>query len=239
MSERVVERIEVDNLSPDEWRTIAERCPQEVREQYPKVDDCIRQALERQVWPDDLTKQEAVWSDSDDVPQFVKTFVSFVLDETNVLHDSFDGIPAAAGRKIHDLFEEKLTQPQGWSLRSIQQDLMKEFPEMPEKQAETITRMEVGAVLNEAREIAYESREDEREYVFDWTGPNDSRNTKICEEIRNEVESRGGAVPMDELKDILYEKARKYRDRGGTPDRADNWMPHYGCRHTLTRRVQT
>lgn len=238
MSERVVKRVEVDNLSPEAWRTIAERCPQEVRNNYPRVDDCIQQAIESQVWPDDLSKQEAVWADSSDVPQFIKSFVSFVLDETDVLHDSFDGIPQAAGRKIHDLFKEKLTQPQGWSLKSIQDDLEDEFPEMDERQAETITRMEVGAVLNESREVAYESRDDDEEYVYDWTGPSDSRRTKICEEIEKEVENRGGAVPMDELKDILHEKARKYRDKGGTPRRVDNWMPHYGCRHTFTRRVQ-
>lgn len=239
MAERLVKRIDVENLSPDDWRTLAENCPAEVRANYDQVDDQICEAIKDQIWPDDLEKADAVWGDSDDVPNFIKEFVGFVLKETDVLHDNFDGIPMAAGRKIHDLFEEKLTQPQGWSLRSIKQDLMKEFPNMPESQAETITRMEVGAVLNEAREVAYESRDDSERYKYDWIGPDDSRTTKVCEEITKEVESRGGSVPMDELKSILKEKAKKYQDRGGTPRRVDDWMPHYGCRHTFVRRVAT
>jgi len=108
------------------------------------------------------------------------------------------------------------------------------------KQAETIARNETAAIMNTAREEAYKSRPDEKEYKYYWSNPQDHRTTDLCNEIIEEVDSQGGAVDMPTLKDILYDKADKYKndpDNGGTPQRVDEWLPHFACRSTFIREI--
>jgi len=61
----------------------------------------------------------------------------------------------------------------------------------------------------------------------EWMVTEDS--SPICRETADEIEERGEAVPAEELQSILREKARKYKDEGGTPERMDHWVPHKKC----------
>lgn len=184
---------------------------------------------------EDLSKAPNMWRGDDNVPDFVKELISFVLDTRDVIWDDVKGLPHDAGLRIKEILEENLTQPQGWSIDSLTEDFEEEL-RIEEDKARDIARQESGAVLNTTREVSYEATEADDEFVFYWSGADDSRTTEMCEEIKSEIESRGGAVPMDELKSILDTVSRKYEY--GTPERVDDWIPHWKCRHTLVRDVQ-
>ena len=211
------------------------------KEEYEAVDDALRRAHERVAWfdGDDLSKAPPAWDSDEDLPEYVVEAIREVIGE-GVLWDEFDDYSRQAARAIHNSLEDNLTQPQGWSVSSIVDDLREMYSGMAEEKALNIVQTELAAVFNSARERAYEKRPDSRDYVFYWGGPDDHRTTKICEEVKEEVEDRGGAVPMAQLRSILREKARKYQNtrEGGTPERVDSWVPHYRCRHSLIRDVK-
>jgi hypothetical protein len=102
---------------------------------------------------------------------------------------------------------------------------------MSQDRAEIIARQEVAAVLNKARAIAYQARPDSDQFVFGWVGPDDMDTTEICDSVKEAIEDEGGAVTLKKLQEILRREARQYEY--GTPERIDEFVPHYQCRHTL------
>lgn len=196
---------------------------------------------ERLVWwnGDDLSKAPPAWPSDDEVPEFVKEAILSVIDD-GAMWDEFAGYSSQAAAAIHNSLEEKVTQPQGWSIGSIVDDLLELYSGLGKERALTIARTEVGAIMNRARQEAYEQRDDSDDYVYYWQGPGDHRTTDVCKEIKEEVDARGGHVPLEELRSILRTKARKYENtaQGGTPERVSEWVPHYQCRHTFIRDVR-
>lgn len=208
---------------------------------YPEVDDALFQMQERLVWwsGEDLSKAPPVWDSDDDVPQMVIDLIHSVVDGSVVWND-FAGYSQQAAEAVQNSLEENLAQPQGWSIESLVRDLRDMYSGMAVEQALNIARTETAAILNSAREDAYKEREDADEYVYYWQGPTDHRTTAVCREIKQEVERRGGNVPLPELRNILRAKAQKYENtaEGGTPERVDEFVPHYQCRHTFIRDVK-
>lgn len=215
---------------------------------YETCDDALKAAHESLVqWNADkrlsefdISKAPGVWESQDQVPDWVlETLKEMIRSGDAIWHGGYEKLPPSAEAEIQKVLEDKLTQPQGWSLDSLLRDLKDHYPDVEDDYLLTILRNETSAVLNTARERAYEEREDAEEYVFDWIGPNDWRTTDTCLAIEEEIEDRGGAVPMEELREILYQKALEHSDDEGTPNRVDDWMPHHQCRRTFTRRVQS
>lgn len=208
---------------------------------YEYADDFMRDMHKRLAeWDgDDLSKAPMAWPADEQVPEFVKEVIRQVI-QNDVVWDDFSGYTRQAARAIQNSLRDNLTQPQGWSIESLVRDLQSIYPGMDDEQAHNIARTETSAVLNSAREEAYKKRPQAANYVYYWSGPADHRRTDVCKEIVNEVESRGGSVPMNELRSILRSKARKYEntDQGGTPERVSEWCPHYQCRHTFVRDVK-
>ncbi|AGM11967.1 gpF-like protein [Haloarcula californiae tailed virus 1] len=211
---------------------------------FDDVDELMFNAFRRTVWwePDDgedFSKAPDMWRSDDYVPEFVKEFIREVI-KNGVIYDQFKDVPKAAIIKIEEIFRDSLTQPQGWSVHSLASDLEDEFPGLSMSQAQTIARNETAAIMNTAREEAYKSRPDEEEYEYYWSNPQDHRTTDVCNEIIEEIDNQGGAVDLPTLKDILMDKARKYKDdpeNGGTPGRVGEWLPHFECRSTFVREV--
>lgn len=217
-----------------------------------RLDDALLEAYQKSVWwaiEEDqsslnLQKAPAVWDSMGELGEFIREKIREIVQRPGVVYDRFERAddPQAA-QKVRDALEAELTDPQGWTLGEVAQRI-EEALDVPQATALDYARNEVAPVLNTAREEGYEEYAEELghdpdEYVFDWVGPDDHRTTDICREIKEEIESRGGAVPMDELKEILRKKARKYIDDGGTPNRVEEFLPHFECRHTFTRRVQS
>lgn len=240
LGEEALSRLDAQGDAAEKWAAAAtDRLLGKSR--YEKTDDALAGMHERLVqWDgDDLSKAPAAWPSDDEVPEYVKEYVEDAID-SGVGWDEFAGYSRQTADAIHDTFEEKLTQPQGWSVGSIVDDLQEKYSAMDDSQALNIVQTELSVIFNSAREQAYKDRDDGREYLFYWQGPSDHRTTDVCMEIKEEVDDRGGNVPMEELRSIVRSKAKKYAgtNQGGTPERADEWLPHFKCRHTMVRDVK-
>jgi transposase len=224
------------NHVPSQWQDYAKRVPEKVTEQSDTIVERLDATYRNQIWPDDLSKAPRTWDGDEDVTGTVKDWVDDVMERMDPLHDQYSGVPALASLTVQKVIRKSLTQPQGWSVKSVANNLQTEFDWMGQDQADRIARQEVAAVLNTAKSVMLRAAEPTDEtWLFRWEGPDDVHTSKICEAVKEEVESRGGAVPFDVLEDILYEKAREFDGDGGTPHRVEELVPHYGCRRTIVR----
>lgn len=189
---------------------------------------------------DDLSKAPPAWDTDSDIPQFVFDTLREAVTDKRVVWRKFSGYSRQTANAVHNSLEDNLTDESGWSISSIVDDIRDKFPGMGETKAVNIARTETSAVVNSAREEAYRQQSGSAQYVYYWQGPADHRRTKVCEEITEEVEARGGNVPLNELRSILRHYAKKYKNtpEGGTPERVSEWTPHYQCRHTFIRDVK-
>ena len=153
---------------------------------------------------------------------------------------AFESVGEEVGQQIQDiretfedLLEETLTQPQGWSLDSLSDDIAEEFPSLSPGEAETIARTESASVLNEAREEGYESRDDSTDYIYKWVGPDDSRTTPACEELKDLTNPDFGGSPVDmsTLKRLERDVQNKYFTRLDYREH----LIHPNERHTFRR----
>jgi len=229
---RLKGRVEVGALNKPDWNPVKDSTLQKASDNFLKVDDLLLDAWEKQVCADSIEKAPEMWQRGDNVPQFVRTFVAQAATKRDALWDEYNDVPHMAALKVHEIIKDNVTSD-GWSIKTIADDLTDEFEGISKRQAETIARTEVAAVLNDARAMAYKSSD--YDLQFYWSGPQDEHTTDICTEVKQEIENRGGYVSMDTLKKILREKARKHRDDGGTPERVSSYLPHFNCRHTLVR----
>lgn len=170
------------------------------------------------------------------MPERVKEAIDRAIED-GAIFDDIDGMTAS--RKLKDFIRRKLTQPQGWSLRSIQEDLQEEFG-VSEKKAGDIARTEPASVLNNAREDVFEemSEELDEEPRFKWIGPgqpDDGRTTECCQEMKELTDPKHGGEPrtMDELVELEREVHAKH-----FPDlEFRKHCLHPGERHTFTEVV--
>jgi len=134
------------------------------------------------------------------------------------------------GGAIADFLQEKLDQPQGWSLRSLSEDFADKF-ELSESEALDAIRTQVTKTLNKGRELGYRQQGDLDERRFKWLGPDDEDVTDTCQRIkeRTNPDFGGEPKPLDELLDIVEEESRK-----DFPDfTTDGTAAHYEERHTF------
>lgn len=197
----------------------------------PDQEEKIREAFREQIWPDDINKAPS-WQSDDDVTEQTQRWVEAIFDMRDPLFDQYDDIPQAAALTIKETIKKSLTQPQGWSLDSVVNNLLDEFDHMEKYQAARIARQEIAATLNEAQRVSLEARASAEEGGDEpdvrWNGPQDSDTTELCEEVK---EMTKDGVPLSELEDILAEKAEEYEY--GTPHRVKQMVPHWQCRHSL------
>jgi hypothetical protein len=219
----------------DWWRVTGE-LPDRIVNSATDVLKLLSDAYEKQVWPDDLAKASRTWTGQQDVEANTRDYVDAVISQMDPLHGDYKGVPHLAAQKVEEHIRASLTQHQGWSTNSVAKRLENEFSWMDSEQAENIARMEVAAVLNTAKSVMYKAAEPTDEvWEYKWVGPSDSETTALCEEVKSEISDRGGQVPLTVMKDILREEAREYANKGGTPERVEEYIPHYQCRHTLER----
>lgn len=245
----LVERIEEksDDSRPI-WEEMEEKRQRslEKAEGFAKVDDELMKFYTHIVWYDvekdaedvNLEKSPEMWRSSDEVPEFVEEYIKEAVQQDAFWEGSFDELPPGSEQHIRDLFEENMTQPQGWSLSSIMEDLEDLFPYAEKDYLMEITRNEVAALANKAREEAYEdSAEEGEEFLFYWSGPEDHRTTEICSRMKSETNPRHGGTPkpLEEMRELLEEIAEE--EKGGLPGRVKEWLPHFQCRHTFVRKV--
>jgi hypothetical protein len=226
------------DTSQDAYKTIAV--------EYAEVDDALFEAIQKSSWwierQDDLTtleKSPGIWRHDDEVPEYVREVIAEIIRNTRWRWSDFDSLNVQEARELTNLLEEKMTQPQGWSVTSLAGDIEDEF-DLPTEVAAGMAADTTHNVLNTTREEAYADMEGSENFEFDWVNPMDHRTTKVCMGIIGEISDEGGSVSMNKLKSLLRKYALKYEggSEGGTPDRVDQWQPHFGCRSSMVRRVQ-
>lgn len=192
--------------------------------------DVLQKAYEHLVWSDDAVEQKAspFFDEDEDVPEFAKKLVRRAIQAGAVFAD-FDELGAGARLKLTDFFSEKLTQPQGWSLNSLADDIVDEFG-VDREYAEDIARNEAGNILKKSREIGYEEQGDLDDRRFKWIGPEDDRKHEACWWMLEKTNPDHGGTPrpLDELKDLVQEANRRFVEGHD----AREWSPHIGCRDT-------
>ena len=192
--------------------------------------DVLFEAHKHIVWcPDDATEQKAQAFWSRDMPEYVKDLIKQALKSS-----VYKEISAMAGhgldarRELRDIFEQKLTSEEGWSLRSISDSIQSEF-DVNETEAETIARNETKAVLDKSREMGYErATPDEEEILVKHIGPRDDRKHDACWWLLDKTKD---GVTMDEYKSLIQEANKEFVDGHD----ARGLQPHINCRDTFVR----
>ena len=97
-----------------------------------KIDSFLLEAIEKSSWwveaeyaegSADLSKAPGIWRESDRVPEYVREAISKVINSTSWGWMKFDSLSIEQANELEDIVEERLTQPQGWSIESIASDI--------------------------------------------------------------------------------------------------------------------
>ncbi|UTF55997.1 hypothetical protein [Natronosalvus rutilus] len=171
-----------------------------------RLTEKLDEGFEHIVWADEDTKADPFWDADDQVPEFVQDAIEAVIDRGDAIFDGIQSLTSGQERKLEDFFREKLTQPEGWSLGSIAEDLQDRF-DLDQEVADTIGRTESARVLNKTREEAYKQQGDVDGRKFKWTGPSDHRETDACAWVKEQTK---GGVSLERMHDILEEASAKF-----------------------------
>ncbi len=149
-----------------------------------------------------------------------------LLANSKVLTEAYDGMSKALSEKLNSIIAE--------AYRTGELDInkivsrMKQAASEEEYKLRRIARTETTKVSNLARYNSYVKADPEGKALYKWIGPDDSRTTPICKEIKEKTKH---GVTLQELKRIIYETAKKYN-----PDfEPGEFLPHINCRHTFVR----
>jgi hypothetical protein len=170
--------------------------------QIQKADDLLLEAHKSQIWPAGLGAiEKRTWTGDESVPEYVITQIQEAIRAGGAVFSDIDSVPGDAVNRLEGILEDNLTQPQGWSLDSVVDDMKDAWPGVDTDDLEVVARTETASVLNEAREIGYESMPDSAQARFYWQGPSDSRTTEACEELKERTNPQYGGTPvsMNEL----------------------------------------
>lgn len=211
-------------------------------DEWASYDRHLVEAHRTQIQPDSVDDiEKRAWNRDDEVPEYVREGVLESIDR-GAIFDQIQSVPGTLRETLEDTLRDSLTQPQGWSLDSITDRLSDAFPGVDDEALETVARTETTSVLNEAREVGYESREDADRFRFYWQGSEDSRTTQLCEDLMIATGSASGtpeafddypgeAVDMKTLV-RLEREASDYH----SPDlQFRRHVPHINCRKTFVR----
>lgn len=183
------------------------------------------------VWRSAIAQQGApVYASREDVPPNVQSRIADAVHRND-----FRTIEDAPSARLEQYFEEKLTQPQGWSIDSLARGLRKRgFVES--ENARTAARTESAAILSRAREdataeLAASVNDDVLHY---WDGPEDDGVTEMCQWLKEQTNPEFGGTPvtMDELRDLQDEAIRRFSDHDPGAAAVRAHVLHPNERHT-------
>lgn len=158
-----------------------------------------------------------------------------VEGRANIVETHYDDVTGDQARRIAEILADHLEE------RSVRvRDIVEDVEELglSHDRADTIVRTEFASIqlMDSVRTYREQPRSDEFEFYL--PGELDDRAHPVRRKTVEEIEARGGAVPLDELQEILRENAEKYRDEGGTPERVDHWVGHEMPRYSIVRHVE-
>lgn len=198
---------------PDE-ASVSDSYPPLSKSEWKAVDDALYAAFENQIMPEEAPGVEKrVWTTDDQLPDYVREVIREVVEDGRAIFDQFESVPGRVRDEVAEIIGENLLDEEGWSLGQIADDLQNAFSGLSESDAEAVARTETASVLNESREQGYEDRpETGPQAKFMWVGPDDSRTTDACEELKDLTNPDHGGTPvsMPELKRMEEDVHDKY-----------------------------
>jgi len=186
----------------------------------------LSEGYEHLIWAEEEQKADPFFSEDEDVPEFVREAIERVIENFDVVYEDIDGLTSSQIRELERLFKENLTQPQGWSLRSLADDIERTFG-VDAAKAEVLARTEGARVLNKAKEEAYRAQDADETAKFKWIGPADHRTTDACEWLKKQTSD---GVTMKRLEELVEEAADKFFPE---LDYRGDWVVHPSERHTF------
>jgi len=176
------------------------------KQEVAKLDETLLEAHRTQIQPESLDDiEKRVWTESDAVPEYVRERIGDAIDGGAVF-ENIESVPDRTVERLKEILSDALTQPQGWSMDSVVDRMKGEWPGVPEDKLETVARTETASVLNEAREEGYEDLPGDDDPVFYWEGPDDTRTTEACEELKARTNPDFGGDPVEMERLVAYER---------------------------------
>lgn len=143
------------------------------------------------------------------------------------------GLAGPEARRAAEILAAEMTREEGYARPMIADRLAREL-DLDEDRARTIVDTEVASIRNRAR-VGEFVRQSGRDVELRWVDSVGSDDSPVCAAIRTEIDERG-AVTLSELESIIREAAAAHDE--GTPERAEDLIPHEGCRHTVVRHME-
>ena len=143
------------------------------------------------------------------------------------------GLDGEEARQVAEILDAELTREEGYARTMIVDRLTREL-DLAASRAKTIVDTEVASVRNLARVRKYE-RQTDGKARFRWVDSVGKDDSPVCAAVRDAIDDRG-PVSQAELIDLIREAAGDHDE--GTPERADDLIPHESCRHTVVRHVE-
>lgn len=137
-------------------------------------------------------------------------------------------------RRIAEIVDEAVSREDGYTRTMIVDQITREV-DIDEGRARTVVDTEVASVRNLARVEQFTADGDE-EIRFRWIDSVGTDDSPVCADVRRAIDE-SGPVTLAELRETIREAASDHES--GTPERADDLIPHASCRHTVVRHFET
>lgn len=168
-----------------------------------------------------------------DIPEWAVADRVNVEKRSEIIFNHYD-VTEDQAHTIAQKLKDELESTEGYSHHSIRSDLEEEL-DIDHELLETIVWTERASIETMDSVNTYLDQNDP-DRLYKISAPDDDRTHPITREAADEIEQRGG-VTMEELARILIEKAEKYEDKGGTPERMEHWVPHERFRFSIVAHV--
>lgn len=151
-----------------------------------------------------------------------------VTRRARLIHTNYD-VDEAEAEEIARILANHLNSSQ-YNPRDVISEI-KSSTDMPPDSVEPLVQQQIRSVQFEDSVRRYQ--QSGVDVKVEWMLPGDGDVSPVCKDASDQIDSRGGAVTIEELNHILRGCAEKYPD--GTPELMDFWIPHEGnCRCTIS-----